>query len=149
MNQINTLYQSRRWPAIHLRRQNALTRGNDDLVLYEQAYESFQYATHERPFIDAVLNDTQETGWTQTVLEARDWKNDLRYWIALLRHTDEEIRKIAAGQIERLSDQTVMLEPPKSPAGVRPWWDEDLGVNPPLHIEKEYARLIDWYDANK
>ncbi len=157
LDRCTTLFQGKKqhwanateWPAIELRWHEPFTRSNDKFVLYERSSEAFQHATHERPFIDAVLNGTTATGWMKAALDARDWKNDLRYWIVLLRHTDEAIRKIAATQIERLSDQSVMLEPPKSPAGTRPWWEEEVGVNPSLHIEKEYARLIDWYDANK
>lgn len=124
------------------------TRDNVNMFRVSPNCRRYEDATDERRFIDAVLGRrTDVDAFTDEVIRELGLKNDPLYWIGLIRSEDPEIRRIAAEQVERLTEQVVNLEKPGLNPVSSQWYDEPLDVNPPLYIEAEYARLMSWYDA--
>jgi len=86
-------------------------RDNKTKVSIPGATREFRHATDDREFIDFVLSKTDEIdALSRELARVIAARRNLPYWIGLLRHGDREVRTAAAKQIERLTDQTVILE---------------------------------------
>ena len=105
---------------------------------------SFTHATDDIEFIDFVLDPSKPIDDdSKQLANTLQLHRRLPYWIGLIHHDDARIRELAAKKVRDLTGQEVNLpkEPPREGERLA-----DAGVL--LEIEKEYARLMNWLDAN-
>lgn len=122
-------------------------RESDSMI--EQSYggpvQRFVHATDDVEFVDFVLDPSKPIDDdSRQLAELLQLQRRLPYWIGLIHHDDARIRAAAAKKVQELTGEEVRLpaEQPRDGESLA-----DAGVL--LEIEKEYARLMNWFDANR
>ncbi len=124
-------------------------RDSDSLIDKSNAgpsgFNSFVHATDDVEFIGFVLDPSKPIDEDSKLLaNTLQLHRRLPYWIGLIHHDDARIRGFAAKKITELTGEEVHLPKDQPREGERL---ADAGVL--LEIEKEYARLMNWLDANR
>jgi hypothetical protein len=123
-----------------------LLRDSPSLATRGATFATFAVATDEKTFIDAATGASPAPdSRSQQLIATLMLNRRLPYWIGLLRHENSELRTIAAAHLARLTGMEVSASPPE-PSGET----NDLGeLGPVIRAEVEFARMMDWFDANK
>ena len=105
----------------------------------------FTHATDDLEFLRLVLGEPIVVDdYTRQVAEKLGLERSLPYWIGLLRHENAHVRTKAAQQVERLTGVAVSMPEAAEPAASR------LRASGPLFdAEREYARVMAWYEQNQ
>jgi len=107
--------------------------------------QRFTHASDDVEFIDFVLDQSKPIDDdSKQLANALQLHRRLPYWIGLIHHEDGRVRELAAKKVHELTDQQVNLPKEQPRDGERL---ADAGVL--LEIEREYARLMNWFDANR
>lgn len=107
--------------------------------------KQFTHASDDIEFIDYVLDRSKPIDDdSKQLAHALQLHRRVPYWIGLIHHEDGRIRELAAKKVHELTGEAVNLPKEQPREGERL---ADAGVL--LEIEKEYARLMNWFDANR
>jgi hypothetical protein len=105
----------------------------------------FAHATDDPDFVKYVVDPAKPVDVdAQQMARALELHRRLPYWIGLIHHDDASVRELAAKRLAQLIDVEIRL-----PAEL-PKEGETLADAGTLYaIEQEYARLMNWFDANR
>jgi hypothetical protein len=105
----------------------------------------FAHTTDDIEFIDFVLDQSKPIDDdSKKLAHSLQMHRRLPYWIGLIHHDDARVRELAAKKVHELTGEEVRLPKEQPREGERL---ADAGVL--LQIEVEYARLMNWFDANR
>ena len=88
---------------------------DNQLVPHGSSGSEFQHDVDDLPFVNLVLGNREKLdARSEQIVETLQLKRHPAYWIGLLRHSNSEIRELAANHVEEILPVTVKRSEPKT-----------------------------------